>query len=116
MFIIFESFLTTFEASSIVWGSWGSDKNWLEPNHHNQVKLVQICDTLCSLYYDVFYSSLGYAQFSLLGVVELLIVEMWCKITFKNKHSEQTNKQNTKKFDQIVWSNISSQWNCSKKA
>jgi hypothetical protein len=28
--IIFESTLTTFEASLIFWGSWGSIKNWLE--------------------------------------------------------------------------------------
>ncbi len=28
--IIFESSLTTFEASFIFWGSWGSIKNWLE--------------------------------------------------------------------------------------
>ncbi len=28
--IIFESTLTTFEASFIFWGSWGSIKNWLE--------------------------------------------------------------------------------------
>ncbi len=28
--IIFESNLTTFEASFIFWGSWGSIKNWLE--------------------------------------------------------------------------------------
>jgi hypothetical protein len=27
---IFESTLTTFEASFIFWGSWGSIKNWLE--------------------------------------------------------------------------------------
>jgi len=29
--IIFESILTTFEASVIFRGSWGSIKNWLEP-------------------------------------------------------------------------------------
>ena len=29
--IIFESILTTFEASVIFQGSWGSSKNWLEP-------------------------------------------------------------------------------------
>jgi hypothetical protein len=28
--IIFESTFTTFEASFIFWGSWGSIKNWLE--------------------------------------------------------------------------------------
>ncbi len=28
--IIFESTLTTFEASLLFWGSWGSIKNWLE--------------------------------------------------------------------------------------
>ncbi len=28
--IIFESTLTTFEASFIFWGSWGNIKNWLE--------------------------------------------------------------------------------------
>ncbi len=28
--IIFESTLSTFEASFIFWGSWGSIKNWLE--------------------------------------------------------------------------------------
>ncbi len=28
--IIFGSILTTFEASFIFWGSWGSIKNWLE--------------------------------------------------------------------------------------
>jgi len=28
---IFESFLTTFEASIVFWGSWGSSENWLEP-------------------------------------------------------------------------------------
>jgi hypothetical protein len=28
--IFFESTLTTFEASFIFWGSWGSIKNWLE--------------------------------------------------------------------------------------
>ncbi len=28
--IIFDSTLTTFEASFIFWGSWGSIKNWLK--------------------------------------------------------------------------------------
>ena len=49
--IIFESLLTTLEPSSIFWGSWGSSENWLEPvltpiTKFNQVKLVQITDTL----------------------------------------------------------------------
>ena len=37
--IISESLLTTFKASIIFWGSWGSGKTWLslKPNHHNQV-------------------------------------------------------------------------------
>ena len=31
--IIFESILTTFEASTIFWGSWGSSENQLEPTN-----------------------------------------------------------------------------------
>ena len=46
--IIFESLWTTFKSSSIFWGSVGNSQNWLESKIElsNQVKLVQIPDTL----------------------------------------------------------------------
>ena len=45
------SLLTTFEVFNIFRGNWGNSENWLEPivKPPNQVKLVQIPDTHCSL-------------------------------------------------------------------
>ena len=44
--IIFESLLNTFEASIFFWGNWGRSKK-SKFNQVEQVKLVQIHDTLC---------------------------------------------------------------------
>jgi len=42
---IFKSFLTTFEARNIFWGSWGIVVNQrIKPNHHKQVKIADIND------------------------------------------------------------------------
>ena len=52
--IIFESLLNTFITSINFWGNLGSSKNWPEPKttqiKFNQVKLVQIPDTLCTFF------------------------------------------------------------------
>jgi hypothetical protein len=53
--IIFESLLNIFEVSGIFCISWGSSKKRLEPKtshlqqQFNQVKLVPICETLCTV-------------------------------------------------------------------
>jgi len=52
--IIFESILTTFEASVVFWGSWGSRGklaqvyNQITITNFNQVKLFLITDTNCT--------------------------------------------------------------------
>ncbi len=48
---IYESHLSTFEATYIFWGSWDSSKNWLEPETKPSkgVKLVQIFEMLCRI-------------------------------------------------------------------
>ena len=38
--IIFKSLLTTFEASVILWGSWGMSKNWLKPKNQTTITNV----------------------------------------------------------------------------
>ena len=48
--IIFESILTTFEASAIFWGSWDNSGNQLslQIKNFNQVKHAKILDMHCS--------------------------------------------------------------------
>ena len=43
--ITFESLLTTFEASNIFWGSWGSSKIWLEPK--TELSLPSLTKLIC---------------------------------------------------------------------
>ncbi len=50
--IIFESILTTFEASFIFWGSWGSIKNWLKLKIEPPLSNLALLNPWNSLYHN----------------------------------------------------------------
>ena len=53
--IIFKSILTTFEASTIFWGSWGSSGNQLKPTNYKIVTKLSFSKSLiCTV--EIFFS------------------------------------------------------------